>query len=96
MSTEMIIRNKETFALNYPVKQNKTTSIILILKESVITKSSEKLSSLIYSNKGLNFNKIFLSEKGRLIKYLIEVATTMNDCFVSIRQTIGLRQPQSN
>ena len=92
----MIIRNKETFALNYPVKQNKTTSIILILKESVITKSSEELSSLIYSNKGLNSNKIFLSEKGRLIKYLIEVATTMNDCFVSIRQTIGLKQPQPN
>ena len=96
MSIEMIIRNKETFALNYPVKQNKATSIILILKVLVITKSSEKLSGLIYSNKGLNSNKIFLSEKGRLIKYLIEVAITMNDCFVSIRQTIGLKQPQPN
>ena len=47
-----------------------------------------------FSNKGLNSNKIFLSEKGRLIKDPVAVAKTMNDYFVNITQTIGLRQFQ--
>ena len=45
------------------------------------------------SNKGLNSNKIFLSEKGRLIiKDPVAIAATMNDYFVNITQTIGLEQ----
>ena len=40
-----------------------------------------------FSNKGLNSNKIFLSEKGRLIKDPVAIATTMNDYF-------GLKQFQ--
>ena len=40
-----------------------------------------------FSNKGLNSNKIFLSEKGRLVKDLVAIATTMNDYFVNITQT---------
>ena len=39
-------------------------------------------------------DKIFLSEKGRLTKDPVAVATTMNDCFVNIAQTIGLKQFQ--
>ena len=46
------------------------------------------------SNKGLNSNKIFLSEKGRLIKDPVAIATTMNDYFVNITETIGLKQFQ--
>ena len=48
-----------------------------------------------FSNKGLNSNKILLPEKGRLIKDLIAIATTyMNDYFLNIKQTIGLKQFQ--
>ena len=47
-----------------------------------------------FSNKGLNSNKIFLSEKGRLIKDPAAIATTMNDYFVNITETIGLKQFQ--
>ena len=39
-------------------------------------------------------DKIFLSEKGRPTKDPVAVATTMNDCFVNIAQTIGLKQFQ--
>ena len=46
------------------------------------------------SNKRLNCNKIFLSEKGRHIKDPIAIATTMNDSFVNITQTIGLEHFQ--
>ena len=45
-----------------------------------------------FSNKGLNFNKIFLSERGRHIKDPVALAITMNDYFVNITQTIGLKQ----
>ena len=47
-----------------------------------------------FSNKGLNPNKIFFSEKGRLIKDPFAVATTMNDYFAHITQTTGLKQFQ--
>ena len=47
-----------------------------------------------FSNKGLNFNKIFLSEKGKLMKDPAVIATTMNDYFVNITETIGLKQFQ--
>ena len=36
-----------------------------------------------FSNKGLNLNEIFLSEKGRLIKDPVAVATPMNSCFLN-------------
>ena len=47
-----------------------------------------------FSNKGLNSNKIFLSEKERLMKDPAVIATTMNDYFVNITETIGLKQFQ--
>ena len=47
-----------------------------------------------FSNKGLNSYKIFLSEKGRLIKDPAAIAATMNDYFVNITKTIGLKQFQ--
>ena len=47
-----------------------------------------------FSSKGLNSNKIFLSKKGRLIKDPPAVATTTNDYFVNITETIGLKQFQ--
>ena len=47
-----------------------------------------------FSNKRLNCNKIFLSEKGRLTKDPAAVATAMNDYFFNITQTIGLKQFQ--
>ena len=61
----------------------------------MILKYSGKRLSLI-SVKELNSNKIFLSEKGRLIKDPAVVATTRNDYFVNIMQTIGLKQFQFN
>ena len=45
-----------------------------------------------FSSKGLNFKKIISSEKGRLIKDPAAVAISMNDYFVNITQTIGLKQ----
>ena len=56
------------------------------------TKKSWKTIKPYFNNKGLNSNKIFLSEKGRLIKDPAAVAATMNDYFVIITQTIGLKQ----
>ena len=47
-----------------------------------------------FSNKGLNSNKIFLSEKGRLIKDTVATATTLNDYFVNSTQAIGLKHFQ--
>ena len=44
-----------------------------------------------FSNKGLNSNKIFLSEKEKLIKDPVGLPTAMNDYFVNIKQTIGLK-----
>ena len=58
---------------------------------SVILKNSGKRLNLIYVTM---IDKIFLSEKGRLTKDPVAVATTMNDCFVNIAQTIGLKQFQ--
>ena len=56
------------------------------------TKKFWKTIKPYFSNKGLNSNKIFLSEKGRLIKDPVAIATTMNDYFVNITETIGLNQ----
>ena len=58
------------------------------------TKKFWKTIKPYFSNKGLNSNKIFLSEKGRLIKDPAAIATTMNDYFVNITETIGLKQFQ--
>ena len=58
------------------------------------TKEFWKTIKSYFSNKGLNCNKIFLSEKGMLIKDPVAIATTMNDFFVNITQTIGLKQFQ--
>ena len=63
---------------------------MLILKVSVI------VIKPYFSNKRLNSNKVFLSEKGRLMKDPVAIATTMNDYFVNITQTIGLKQVQSD
>ena len=60
----------------------------------VIPKKFWKTSKPYFSNKGLNSNKILLSEKGRLIKDHVAITTTMNDYFVNITQTIGLKQFQ--
>ena len=68
-----------------------TTLIILILKVSVTLKNSGRP---YFSNKGLNSKKIFLSEKRRLIKDPVPIATTMNDYFLNIMQTVGLGQFQ--
>ena len=43
-----------------------------------------------FSMNGLNCNKIFLSEKGRRRKDSVAVATTMNDYFVNITQSVEL------
>ena len=45
-----------------------------------------------FNNKGLISNKIFLFEKGRLIKDPVAIATTMNDYPVTLTQTVGLKQ----
>ena len=49
-----------------------------------------------FNNKGLISNKIFLFEKGRLIKDPAAIATTMNDYSVTLKQTVGLKQFQSD
>ena len=58
------------------------------------TKKFWKTIKPYFSNKGLNSNKIFLSEKGRLIKDPAAITATMNDYFVNITVTIGLKQFQ--
>ena len=73
MTVGINIKNEDVFAWNSFAKQNRTTSIILILKVSVILKNSRKRLNL----KGLNSNKMFLSEKGRLIKCPVAIATTI-------------------
>ena len=47
MTTGINIKNKKKYALNSFAKQNRTISITLILKVSVIQKNSGKRSSLI-------------------------------------------------
>ena len=58
------------------------------------TKKFWKTIKPYFSNKGLNSNKVFLPEKGRSIKDPVAITTTMNDYFVNITQTIGLKQFQ--
>ena len=58
------------------------------------TKKFWKTIKPYFSNKGLNPNKIFLSENGRLIKGPVAIDTTMNAYFVNITQTVGLKQFQ--
>ena len=70
------------------------TTIIFILKLSVILKKFWKTIKPYFSDKGAKFNKIFLSEKGRIIKDSVAIATTMNDYFVNITQTIRRKQFQ--
>ena len=56
------------------------------------TKKFWKTINPYLSNKGLNSNKIFLSQKGRLIKDSAAIAATMNDYFVNITENIGPKQ----
>ena len=49
------------------------------------TKKFRKMIKPCFSNKGLNSNKIFLSEKIRLIKDPVAIATTMNDYLISCK-----------
>ena len=58
------------------------------------TKNVWKTIKPYFSNKGSNSDRIFLSEKGRLIKDPAAIATTMNDHFVNITKIIGLKQFQ--
>ena len=75
--------------------QNKTGLLQQYCTKSVSdTKKFWKMIKPYFSNKGLNSNKIFLSEKGRLIKDPAAIDTTMNDYFVNINETIGLKQFQ--
>ena len=60
------------------------------------TKKFWKTIKPYFSNKGLTSNKIFLSEKGSLIKDRVAIVTTMNDYFINITETIGLKQFQFN
>ena len=64
------------------------------IKSASDTKKFWKTIKPYLSNKGLNSSKIFLSEKGRPLKDPVTVATTMNDYFLNITQTIGLKQFQ--
>ena len=73
-------------------KQNYFSNINI--KSVSDTKKFWKTIKPHFSNKRLNSNKIFLSDKERLIKDPAAVATTMNDYFVNITQTIGLKQFQ--
>ena len=91
MTIRINIKNKEIFAWDSFAKQKRTTSIILMLKVSLILKNSWKMIRTYFSNKGLNSNKIFLSEKEKLIKDPVGLPTAMNDYFVNIKQTIGLK-----
>ena len=62
------------------------------IKSVIDTKNFWKTIKSYFSNKALNSNETFLSEKGRLMKGPVVIATTMNDYFVNITQTIGLKQ----
>ena len=66
----------------------------ILIKSVIDTEKIPKTIKFCFSKKGLNSNKIFLSEKGRLIKDPVAIATTMNDYLVNITQTIGLKQFQ--
>ena len=91
MTIRINTKSKEIFAGDSFAKQNRTISIILMLTVSLILKNSWKMIKTYFSNKRLNSNKIFLSEKERLIKDTVGLATAMNDYFVNIKQTIGLK-----
>ena len=58
------------------------------------TKKFWKTIRPYFSNKGLNCNKIFISENGRLIKDPVVKATTLNGYSINITQTAGLKQFQ--
>ena len=76
---------KEILALNSFAKQNKTTSIILMLKLSVILNNSRKrLNRISLTKDQIPIDRISLSEKGRLMKDPVAIATTMNHFFVNI------------
>ena len=73
-------------------KQNNFNNIDI--KSVSDTNTFWKTIKSYFSNKGLYSNKIFLSEKGRLKKDAVAIATTVNDYFVSMTQTIGPKQFQ--
>ena len=54
------------------------------IKSASGTNKFWKMIKPCFSNKGLNSSKIFLSEKGRLIKDPVTISKTMNDYFVNI------------
>ena len=94
MTIGININSKEIFAQNSFAKQNRTTLINIDIKGVSDTKKFWKTIKPFFSKKGLNSNKIFLSEKGGLIKDPVAITTTMNDYFLNITQTIGLKQFQ--
>ena len=61
------------------------------IKSVSYTKKFWKAIKLYFSNEGSNSDKIFLSKKGKLIKDPAAIAATMNDYFVNITKTMGLK-----
>ena len=99
------IYNKRRSYGNWDKHKNQINSCMKLLRKTTQdyfnniksvndTKKFWKTIKPYLSNKGLNSSKIFLSEKGRPLKDPVTVATTMNDYFLNITQTIGLRQFQ--
>ena len=88
-------KKKRNFCVKLLCKTKQNYFSNIDIKSASHTKKLWKTIRTYFSNKGLNSNKILLSEKGRLIKDLIAIATTyMNDYFLNIKQTIGLKQFQ--
>ena len=59
-------------------------------------KNFRKTIGPYFSNIGLNFNKIILLEKERLVKDPIAAAATTNNYFTNITRTMRRKGPQSN
>ena len=83
---------KQFFPLNSFAKTKQAYLNNFDIKSVSKTKKCWKIIKPYFSNKGLDSNKTFFSEKGRLTKDPATVATTMNDYFANIIQTIGLKQ----
>ena len=77
MTVEINIKNKEIFPWNFFAKQNKDYFSNIDIKSVTDTKKFWKTIKPYFSNIGLNSNKIFLSEKGRLRKDPVVIATTV-------------------
>ena len=78
----------------YKKQRNFCVKLLCKTKSVSDTKKFWKTIKPYLRNKGLSSNKTFLTEKGRCIKDPVAIATTINDYFVNITQTIGLKQFQ--